>query len=165
MPRGRPKGSTNKPKNVTDQKVESATPKQGRPLGSKNKTVTEVATPNATTPAKRGRGRPAGSVSIPMPPRVNDFPEPIRGFQEVTAAFGEKKYTVYCNTVAMEILPQDIEKAVEKYHNKFNQLPKRIILGKNSEKLLPFLHAQIPDLECGITEGGTATWELQFQVP
>ena len=165
MPRGRPKGSTNKPKNVTDQKVESSTAKQGRPLGSKNKTVTEVATSSATTPTKRGRGRPAGSVSIPMPPRVEDFPEPIRGFQEVTMAFGEKRYTTYCNTTAMEILPQDIEKAIEKYHNKFNQLPKRIILNNNNEKLLPFLHAQLPNLECGLTKGGTATWELQLQVP
>lgn len=158
MPRGRPKGSKNK---IKTQPVEVTTAHQGRPPGSKNKETVAEPTTTVKTPTKRGRGRPLGSVNVP---KANYVPEPIRGFQEVIAIFGMKGYISYSNILSMELLPEDMEKAVEKFHNAFSVMPIRAILNYNNEKLLPYLYAQVPNLECGLVPG-TATWEIKFQVP
>ena len=155
MPRGRPKGSKNK---VKTQTIEVTTPKRGRPPGSKNKVAPA---PSVETPTKRGRGRPVGSINVL---KADHVPEPIRGFSEVMTAFGKKGYLSYCNIPKMELLPEDMEKAVEKFHNSFSTIPLRAILNYNNEKLLPYLYAQVPDIECGLTPS-TATWEIKFQVP
>lgn len=158
MPRGRPKGSKNK---IKTQPVEVTTTNQGRPPGSKNKKTVEEFTPKAETPTRRGRGRPVGSINVL---KTDYVPEPIRGFQEVIVAFGMKGYLTYNNILRMELLPEDMEKAVEKFYNAFSIKPVRAILNFNNEKLLPYLYAQVPDLECGLVNG-TATWEIKFQVP
>ena len=156
MPRGRPKGSKNK---IKTQTVEVATKKRGRPSGSKNKTT--AVEPTITAEASTKRGRPVGSINVP---KVDHVPEPIRGFQEVMAAFGLKAYLNYSNIIKMELLPEDMEKAVEKYRNKFHVMPTRAILNYKNEKLLPYLHAQISDIDCGLVPS-TATWEIKFQYP
>jgi hypothetical protein len=158
MPQGRPKGSKNK---IKTQEVEVITTKRGRPPGSKNKNTVVEPTTTVETPTKQKRGRPLGSINVP---KASYVPEPIRGFQEVMVAFGAKGYFIYCNTAKMELLPEDMEKAVEKFRNAFSQMPIRAILNFHNEKLLPYLYAQVPNLECGIA-GGTATWEIKFQVP
>ena len=137
---------------------------KGRPKGSKNKSVEEKIIEKE---AKPGRGRPAGSKNLPkapLPPTVDKVPEPIRGFQEVMRAFGDKGYISLINIPKMELLPDDMVKAIEKYQTKFNTEPKCVILNERNEKLLPYLYAQIPDLECGLA-GGTALWEIKLQVP
>ena len=137
---------------------------KGRPKGSKNKSEKEKVEEKV---AKPGRGRSTGSKNLPkapLPPTVDKVPEPIRGFQEVTKSFGEKSYISHVNIPKMELLPDDMLKAIEKYQNKFNINPKRIILNERNEKLLPYLYAQIPGLECGLA-GGTALWEIKLQVP
>ena len=75
-----------------------------------------------------------------------------------------KGYISYSNILSMELLPEDMEKVVEKFHNAFSVMPIRAILNYNNEKLLPYLYAQVPNLECGLVPG-TATWEIKFQVP
>lgn len=62
--RGRPKGSTNKPKAGTASAASASAPVKrgrGRPKGSTNKPKTEAKSADGTTPVKRGRGRPKGS--------------------------------------------------------------------------------------------------------
>ena len=157
MPRGRPKGSKNK---VKAQTVEVISTKRGRSPGSKNKVVEPIATVEAPTKQPK-RGRPLGSVNVP---KADYVPEPIRGFQEVIAAFGMKGYFSYCNIPKMELLPEDMEKAVAKFRNSFSKVPTRAILHYNNEKLLPYLYAQVPNLECGLVPS-TATWEIKFQYP
>lgn len=156
MPRGRPKGSKNK---IKTQTVEVATKKRGRPSGSKNKTT--VVEPTITAEVSTKRGRPVGSINVP---KVDHVPEPIRGFQEVMAAFGLKAYLNYSNIIKMELLPEDMGKAIEKYQNKFHVIPTRAILNYKNEKLLPYLYAQAPEIDCGLVLS-TATWEIKFQYP
>tara|TARA_R110002020_G_scaffold461438_1_gene680373 strand:- start:276 stop:692 length:417 start_codon:yes stop_codon:yes gene_type:complete len=134
MPKGRPKGSKNKPKEVIAEK------KRGRPAGSKN------------TP------------KVILPPTAESTVEPIHGFQDVMRAFGEQPYMAYCNIPDMELKPDDMPKAVERYHTKFAQLPKRIILHERNEHLLPYLYAHVPELEAGLTRS-TAIWEMKLQIP
>ena len=57
MPKGRPKGSKNKPKEVIPE------------------------------PDTKKRGRPSGSKNIVLPPKAEGTMEPIIGFQEVMQAF------------------------------------------------------------------------------
>jgi len=174
MPRGRPKGSKNKSNNIsTPIAVTDASKQRGRPPGSKNKAKVVVPPPSVPTPVKRGRGRPAASVTTPSLPRAENFPEPLRGFQAVMAVFNpkpaegmiDKGYLIYTCMPKMNLLPEDMAKAIEKYQTIFAQLPTRVILNQNNEKLLPFLHAQLPDLQCGLTLGGAAMWEIKFQIP
>lgn len=135
---------------------------RGRPKGSKNKVKAQtVEVTTDTTKASTKRGRPVGSINVP---KVDHVPEPIRGFQEVMAAFGLKAYLNYSNVPKMELLPEDMAKAIEKYHNKFHVIPTRAILNYKNEKLLPYLHAQISDIDCGLVPS-TATWEIKFQYP
>ena len=134
MPKGRPKGSKNKPKEVI---VET---KRGRPAGNKN------------------------APKVILPPTAESTVEPIRGFQEVMQAFGERGYSVYCNIPDMELKPDDMPKAIEQYHERFSVLPKRIILHERNQHLLPYLYAHVPDVEMGLTRT-TAIWEMKLQVP
>ena len=134
MPKGRPKGSKNKPKEVV---VET---KRGRPAGSKN------------------------APKVILPPTAESTVEPIYGFQEVMRAFGELPYMVHCNIPNMALQPDDMTKAVERYHKGFLQMPKRVILHERNKHLLPYLYAHVPDLEAGLTVS-TAIWEIKLQIP
>jgi hypothetical protein len=133
MPKGRPKGSKNKPKEVTPE------------------------------PDTKKRGRPSGSKNIVLPPKAEGTVEPIVGFQNVTHAFGERGYAIYCNIPDMELKPDDMPKAVEGYHARYSVLPQRIIIHERNKHLLPYLYAQIPDVEVGLANA--AIWELKLQVP
>ena len=135
MPKGRPKGSKNKPKEVVVEK------KRGRPTGSKN------------TP------------KVILPPTAESTVEPMYGFQEVMKAFGTKlSYMVHCNIPDMQLTPSDMTNAVQRYNEGYLQMPKRAILHERNAHLLPYLYAQVPDMEVGLTRS-TAIWELKFQVP
>ena len=68
------------------------------------------------------------------------------------------------NVPKMELLPEDMAKAIEKYHNKFHVISTRAILNYKNEKLLPYLYAQAPEIDCGLVPS-TATWEIKFQYP
>ena len=133
MRKGRPKGSKNKPKEVVAEK------KRGRPVGSKN------------TP------------KVVLPPKAEGTQEPIIGFQSVTNAFGGRGYSIYCNIPDMELKPDDMPKAVKRYHTRYAVLPKRIIIHERNKHLLPYLYAQVPDIEVGLANA--AIWELKFQIP
>ena len=131
---------------------------KGRPKGSKNKPKEEP---------KKKRGRPTGSTNAPkviLPPQAESEVEPIYGYQEVTRAFGFNGYLVHCNIPEMALSPSDMVNAVEKYHARFEQLPKRVILHERNKHLLPFLYAQVPDMEAGLTTS-TAIWEMKLQLP
>lgn len=134
MPKGRPKGSKNKPKEVVAEK------KRGRPAGSKN------------TP------------KVVLPPKAEGTVEPIHGFQEVTKAFGLTEYLNYANIPDMELKPDDMGKAVERYHERFSTLPKRVVIHERNEHLLPYLYSHVPDIEAGLVLS-TAIWEMKFQIP
>jgi len=132
---------------------------KGRPKGSKNK-LKEVV-------VEKKRGRPAGSKSAPkviLPPTMEGIVEPIYGFQEVSKAFGELAYMVHCNIPDMALQPNDMTKAVEKYHEGFSQMPKRVVLHERNTHLLPYLYVHVPDLEVGLVRS-TALWEIKLQVP
>ena len=119
---------------------------KGRPKGSKNKTkeiIQELDT--------KKRGRPSGSKNIILPPKAEGTQEPIIGFQEVMHAFGERGYSIYCNVPDMELKPGDMPKAIEQYHERFSVLPKRIILHERNQHLLPYLYVHVPDVEAGLT--------------
>jgi len=133
MPKGRPKGSKNKPKEVVEKK-------RGRPIGSTN------------------------APKVTLPPTADYMIEPIYGFQEVMKAFGEHSYMNHCNTVDMQLKPDDITKAIEKYHTGFAQMPRRVLLHERNKHLLPYLYAQVPDLEVGLVLN-TALWEINLQIP
>jgi len=171
--RGRPAGSKNKPK---------VTPvKHGRPVGSHNKAKavaqkpkvvpsvpTEPTTLDVPVPKTSKRGRPVGSKNIPQPdvPKVEYTLEPIRGFRAIMDKFGNKGYTIYqVSATSMELKAEDMPKAVQKYVDNCGKLPTRAILHERNEKLLPYLNAEAPDIEVGLVTGGTALWEIEFQVP
>ena len=134
MPKGRPKGSKNKAKEVITEK------KRGRPTGSKN------------------------APKVILPPTAESTVEPIHGFQEVMRAFGEQSYIMHSNIADMKLNPDDMTMAIERYHLKFAQMPKRIILHERNAHLLPYLYAHVPDLEAGLTVS-TAIWEIKLQTP
>jgi len=173
--RGRPVGSTNKPKEVAPVK------KHGRPVGSSNKTKAVAQKPEVVPsapvedtpmgvpiPKKPNRGRPVGSKNIHQPdiPKVDYALEPIRGFTEIMKEFGDKGYTIYqVSATSMELTAEDMPKAVQKYVDHCGKLPTRAILNERNEKLLPYLNAAAPDITIGLTKGGTALWEIQFQTP
>ena len=119
---------------------------KGRPKGSKNKTKEII--PELDT---KKRGRPSGSKNIILPPKAEGTQEPIIGFQEVMHAFGERGYSIYCNVPDMELKPGDMPKAIEQYHERFSVLPKRIILHERNQHLLPYLYVHVPDVEAGLT--------------
>ena len=119
---------------------------KGRPKGSKNKTKEII--PELDT---KKRGRPSGSKNIILPPKAEGTQEPIIGFQEVMHAFGERGYSIYCNVPDMELKPGDIPKAIEQSHERFSVLPKRIILHERNQHLLPYLYVHVPDVEAGLT--------------
>ena len=80
--------------------------------------------------------------------------------------FGNKGYTIYqVSATSMELKAEDMPKAVQKYVDHYDTLPTRAILHERNEKLLPYLTAQVPNIEVGLTVGGTALWEILFQVP
>ena len=108
MPKGRPKGSKNKPKEVEK--------KRGRPEGSKN------------------------APKVILPPTAESTVEPILGFQAVMRAFGEQSYIMHSNIADMKLNPDDMTMAIERYHLKFAQMPKRIILHERNAHLLPYLY-------------------------
>ena len=121
MPKGRPKGSKNKPKEVIPE------------------------------PDTKKRGRPSGSKNIVLPPKAEGTMEPIIGFQRVMQTFGELSYSIYSNILDMELKPDDMSKAIEQYHKRFAVLPKRIILHERNQYLLPYLYVHVPDVEMGLT--------------
>lgn len=171
--RGRPVGSTNKPKEV-------APAKRGRSVG-KTKVVAPVipeVIPSAPVedtsmgvpiPKKPSRGRPVGSKNTPQPdvPRVTYTLEPIHGFMDIMKEFGaDKGFMVYqVSHRSMELNAEDMPKAVQKYKDAYGKLPIRVILHERNEKLLPYLHAQVPNIIVGLTMGGTALWEMKLQAP
>lgn len=189
--RGRPAGSTNKPKTVsvkrgrpvgsTNKPKEPTKAKRGRPVGSHNKPKVVVQEPKAevvpvepntigvAVPKTSKRGRPVGSKNTPQPdvPRVTYTLEPIRGFMDIMKEFGaDKGYMIYqVSATSMELKAEDMPKAVQKYKDAYGKLPTRVILHERNEKLLPYLNAQVPNIVAGLTMGGTALWELKFQVP
>jgi len=165
--RGRPVGSTNKPK-------ESTKAKRGRPVGSLNKTKAIPAVPTKPTTIdipvtqKSTRGRSVGSKNIHQSdvPQVAYTLEPIHGFNDLLHKWGDNGYMTYqVSATSMELKAEDMPKAVQKYVDRYGILPTRAILHERNEKLLPYLNAQVPDIEVGLTMGGTALWEIQFQIP
>ena len=64
----------------------------------------------------------------------------------------------------MQLKPDDITKAIEKYHAGFSQMPRRVLLHERNKHLLPYLYAQVPDLEVGLVLN-TALWEINLQIP
>ena len=132
MPKGRPKGSKNKPKEVEK--------KRGRPEGSKH------------------------APKVILPPTAESTVEPILGFQAVMRASGEQSYIMHSNIADMKLNPDDMTMAIERYHLKFAQMPKRVILHERNAHLLPYLYAHVPDLEAGLTVS-TAIWEIKLQTP
>jgi len=135
---GRPRGSKNKPKEIIE--VEP-TKKRGRPVGSKTVHQTDI-------------------------PKVEYTLEPIRNFMEIMKTFGDKGYMIYqVSATSMELKAEDMPKAVQKYVELYGVLPTRVILHERNEKLLPYLNAEVPNIEAGLVIGGTALWELQFQAP
>jgi len=135
MPKGRPKGSKNKPKEVP----------------------------------KKTRGRPVGSKNTPQPddvPKIDYTIEIIHGFSNILQKWGDKGYMIYqVSTTSMELKAEDMPNAVQKYVDRCGTLPTRAVLHKRNEKLLPYLNAQAPNIEICLTVGGTALWEIQFQIP
>jgi len=131
----------------------------GRPKGSKNKPKEPQIDPNA-----KKRGRPVGSKNVVLPPKAEGTIEPIHGFQEVMKAFGLTEYMNYANIPDMELKPDDMEKAVERYHERFSTLPKRVVIHERNEHLLPYLYSHVPDIEAGLVLS-TAIWEMKFQKP
>ena len=131
----------------------------GRPKGSKNKPKEVI--------AEKKRGRPAGSKNTPkveLPPTAEPTIAPIYGFQEAMRAFGDEGYMVYCNIPDMQLSPDDMAKAVERYHVSFGQMPKRMLLHERNNHLLPYLYAQVGDAEVALVKN-TALWEINLQVP
>ena len=129
----------------------------GRPKGSKNNPK-EV---------EKKRGRPVGSKNTPkvqVPPIAEPTIAPIYGFQNAMKTFGDGGYMVYCNIPDMQLNPDDMIKAVEQYHVEFGQMPTRMILHKRNNHLLPYLYAQVGDVEVALIES-TALWEIKLQVP
>ena len=188
--RGRPAGSTNKPKTVsvkrgrpvgsTNKPKEPTKAKRGRPVGSTNKTApvipevipsapVEDAPMGVPIPKKPSRGRPVGSKNTPQPdvPRVTYTLEPIRGFMDIMKEFGaDKGFMVYqVSHKSMELKAEDMPAAVQKYKDAYGKLPVRIILHERNEKLLPYLNAQVPNIVVGLVMGGTALWEIKLQAP
>jgi len=173
--RGRPVGSTNKPKEVAPAK------KRGRPVGSSTKAKAVAQKPEVipsapvedtpmgiSIPQKPNRGRPVVSKNTSQPdvPSVSYTMEPIRGFMEIMKKWGDLGYMIYqISATSMELQAEDMPKAVQKYVNHWGKLPTRAILNEHNEKLIPYLNAAVPDIEIGLTKGGTALWEIQLQVP
>ena len=132
---------------------------RGRPVGSKNKSK-EI----KVEPEKKKLGRPTGSKNAILPPKAEGTVEPIYGFQEVVKAFGYGEYINYANIPDMELKPDDMAKAVERYHERFSLLPTRVVIHERNEHLLPYLYSHVPDIEAGLVLS-TAIWEMKFQIP
>jgi len=169
--RGRPVGSTNKPK-------ESTIVKRGRPAGNHTKPKvavkavktaptkpTTLDTLAPTTSRRKQPITPRNTTQLDLP-KVEYTLEPILGFKEIIKKFGDKGYMVYqVSNKSMELKAEDMAKAIQKYKDKYRQLPTRAILNEHNEKLLPYLNAEVPNIEIGLAVGGTASWEIQLQVP
>ena len=119
-------------------------------------------------PKNPNRGRPVGSKNTTQPdvPSVAYTLEPIRGFMEITKKTVDKGYMIYqVSATSMELTAEDMPKAVQKYKDAYGQLPKLVVLHERNEKLIPYLNAAVPDIEIGLTMGGTALWEVKLLTP
>ena len=173
--RGRPAGSKNKTKvkavkhkkpiSNTNKSKESSPIKRGRPVGSHNKPKAITTKPITNMPKHEQQVNSKNDQQSDTP-KVEYTLEPIRGNIEITKEFGFQSYMIYqVSKVSMELKAEDMPKAVQKYKDSYNELPTRAILHEHNEKLLPYLHAQAPGIAIGLTMGGTALWEIQFQIP